>query len=217
MIKCGETSLYRQAAHQGNSVTSGAMRIYQKCLRLRRRRWTCADLRLMREELWQFVLAQEHSPDPPRVAAVLLPPWSWIIPLAAALSRCWSPGPTPGSLLRSAQPPRAQPRDVPMSPTWKERSTQTIFLAWSSRSPHSTATYPARECFSLNAKHILSTSASSRSLCHPSLRKPNIFCKPPILLLSAFRGISEIKWKYCTPVYFQACWFFFPKQMHSVF
>lgn len=189
------------------------MWIYQKCLRLRRRRQTWADLQLMQEELWQFVLAQEHSPDPPRVAAVLLPPWGWTIPLAAALSQRWSPDPTPGWFLPSAQPPRAQPRSVHMSPTWKERLTQTIFLACCSPSPHSTATYPTWECFSLNAKHIFSTRTSPRSLCHPSLCKANIFCKPPVLLLSAFLRHFWNQMKILPPCLLLSIFFFESKRI----
>lgn len=77
VIKCGETSFYRQAAHQGKlSDLRGHENTSEVSPLVEERTRSCANLQLMQEELWRFVLAQEHSPDPPQAAAVLLPPWS---------------------------------------------------------------------------------------------------------------------------------------------
>lgn len=107
VIKCAETSFYRQAAHQGKLADlRGHENISEVSPLVEEKTWTWADLQLMQEEPWQFVLAQEHSPDPPQVAAVLLPPWSWIISVTAALSQGWSlPWPRDGSCAGSAPSP----------------------------------------------------------------------------------------------------------------
>lgn len=77
VIKCGETSFYRQAAHQGKlGDLRGHENISEVSLLVEGKTRTRAGLQLMQKELWQFVLAQEHSPVPPQAAAVLLPPWS---------------------------------------------------------------------------------------------------------------------------------------------
>lgn len=77
VIKCGQTSFYRQAAHQGKlSDLRGHENISEMSLPVEERTRTCASLQLMQEELWQVVLARENSPDPPQAEAVLLPPWS---------------------------------------------------------------------------------------------------------------------------------------------